>query len=172
MFLETERCILRYPSHDDSAAMLAAFTSTEFPKDLPLGLITCHEEVHKWIDHCQTGWTEGNIYSWVVERKYDHSLLGQVTLAQMNEIATWSLAYWIHPANWGQGYATEAAKKALKFGAEKLDATKFWASTARWNPYSERVLEKLGMVHVSDNPQGYIIKGKPIPTKEFELNLP
>jgi ribosomal-protein-alanine N-acetyltransferase len=172
LVLETKRCILRYPSHEDSAAMLTAFNSTKFPRDLPLGLITCLEEVHNWINHCQTGWAEGNIYSWVVEQKYEHTLLGQVTLARLNEPDTWSLAYWIHPKHWGQGYATEAAQMVLKFGTEKLNVTKFWAGTAKWNTPSERVLEKLGMLHVSDNPQGYNIKGKPIPTKEFELTLP
>ena len=40
------------------------------------------------------------------------------------------------------------------------------------NTSSERVLEKLGMVHTSDNPQGYNIQGKPISTKEFEMTLP
>ena len=172
MVLVTERCILRYPSHDDAAAMLNAFTSAEFPKDLPLGLITSLEEVNKWVDRCQTGWADGNIYSWVVEQKLDHTLFGQVTLTQLNETDTWSLAYWIHPNHWGQGYATEAAQKVLEFGIEKLNATKFWAGSAEWNTASERVLEKLGMAHVSDNPEGYSIEGKPIPIKEFELTLP
>lgn len=171
MVLETERCILRYPSHDDAAAMLTAFTSTEFPKDLPLGLITSLEEVNKWIDHCQTGWANGSIYSWIVDRKLNHTLLGQVTLAQLNESDTWSLAYWIHPKQWGQGYATEAAQKVLEFGIEILNVAKFWAGSAEWNTSSERVLEKLGMAHVSDNPQGYSIQGKPVAIKEFELTL-
>jgi len=170
--LETDRCILRYPSLNDAAAMLAAFTSAEFPKDLPLGLISSLDVVHDWIDRCQTGWANGDMYSWVVDFKPDHTLLGQVTLAQLDEPGTWSLAYWIHPKHWGQGYATEAAEKLLEFGAEKLNATKFWAGTAEWNTSSERVLEKLGMLHVVDNPQEYNIKGKPIPTKEFELTLP
>ena len=169
--LETNRCILRYPSHNDAAVMLIAFTSNEFPKDLPLGLIISLDEVHNWIDRCQTGWADGNMYSWVVDFKPDHSLLGQVTLAQMNEPDAWSLSYWIHPTHWGQGYATEAAEKVLELGTDTLEATKFWAGTAEWNTSSERVLEKLGMLHVADNPQGYNIKGKPIPTKEFELTL-
>ena len=170
--LETERCILRYPSHNDAPVMLAVFTSAEFPKDLPLGLITSPDEVHGWIDRCQTGWADEDMVSWVVDLKHDHTLLGQVTLAQLSKSDTWSLAYWIHPNHWGQGYATEAAKKVLEFGTEKLKATKFWAGTAEWNTSSVRVLEKLGMLHGSDNPQGYNIKGKPIPTKEFELTLP
>ena len=172
MVLETERCILRCPSHNDAPAMLAVFTSAEFPKDLPLGLITSPDQVHGWIDRCQAGWAAGGMYSWVVDLKRDHTLVGQVTLAQLDEPGTWSLAYWIHPNHWGQGYATEAAKKVLEFGTEKLKATKFWAGTAEWNTSSVRVLEKLGMLHGSDNPQGYNIKGKPIPTKEFELTLP
>ena len=170
--LGTERCILRCPSHNDAPAMLTVFTSAEFPKDLPLGLITSPDEVHVWIDRCLTGWSSGGMYSWVVDLKRDHTLVGQVTLVQLDEPGTWSLAYWVHPTHWRQGYATEAANKVLEFGKEKLNATKFWASTAEWNTSSERVLEKLGMLHCSNNPQGYNIQGKPIPTKEFELTLP
>ena len=96
----------------------------------------------------------------------------QFSLAQLDEPGTWSLAYWVHPTHWRQGYATEAANKVLEFGKEKLNATRFWASTAEWNTASERVLEKLGMLHCSNNPQGYNIQEKPIPTKEFELTLP
>jgi len=137
-----------------------------------LGLITSPDEVHVWIDRCLTGWSSGGMYSWVVDLKRDHTLVGQVTLVQLDEPGTWSLAYWVHPTHWRQGYATEAANKVLEFGKEKLNATKFWASTAEWNTSSERVLEKLGMLHCSNNPQGYNIQGKPIPTKEFELTLP
>jgi ribosomal-protein-alanine N-acetyltransferase len=147
--------------------MLAVFTSAEFPKDLPLGLITSPDEVHGWIDRCQTGWADGDMVSWVVDLKHDHTLLGQVTLAQLSKSDTWSLAYWIHPNHWGQGYATEAAKKVLEFGTEKLKATKFWAGTAEWNTSSVCVLEKLGMLHGSDNPQGYNIKGNRFPRKSL-----
>lgn len=170
--LETERCLLRYPSHNDAPAMLSAFSSTKFPKDLPLGLITSLNEVHNWITRCQAGWANGGMVSWVVDLKHGHTLVGQVTLAQLDEPDKWSLAYWIHPNHWGQGYATEAGNEVLKFGTEKLNAARFWAGTAEWNTSSARVLEKLGLQHVSDNPQGYIIKGKPIPTKEYELTLP
>ena len=170
--LETERCLLRYPSHDDAPTMLTAFTSAKFPKDLPLGLITSLTEVHNWINRCQTGWANGSMVSWVVDLKHDHTLVGQVTLALLDEPDKWSLAYWIHPNHWGQSYATEASNEVLKYGTEKLNAATFWAGTAEWNTSSSRVLEKLGMQHVSDSPQGYNIKGKPIPTKEYELTLP
>ncbi|NIN68021.1 MAG: GNAT family N-acetyltransferase, partial [Anaerolineae bacterium] len=68
---------------------------------------------------------------------------------------TWALAYWTHPERWGEGYATEGAQCVIKFGFERLGAASIWAGAAEWNHASNRVLEKLGMVHMSDNPQGY-----------------
>ena len=167
--LETERCILRYPSRNDALDMLSAFTSPSFPKDLPLGLLSSLDEVHGWIDHCQAGWAEGRIYSWVVEHKHNTNLVGQTTLARIPDTDSWSLAYWIHPDYWGGGYATEAAQKVLQFGSDTLKVTRFWAGSALWNAASERVLRKLGMQYVTTNPTGYTIQGKPVPTKEFEL---
>ena len=172
LLLETKRCILRYPSRDDAPAMLSAFTSPTFPKDLPLGLLSSLGEVHGWIDHCQAGWTDGHIYSWVVEHKHNANLVGQTTLAYVPASDSWSLAYWIRPNYWGRGYATEAARKVLQFGSETLKVTRFWAGSALWNAASERVLQKLGMEYVATNPAGYTIQGKPVPTKDFELSMP
>ena len=80
-----------------------------------------------------------------------------------------ALAFWIHPEQWGKGYATEGAQRILRFGFEKLGAKTIWASAGKWNTGSNRVLEKLGMKYINNNPQNYSSKGEPIPTYEYEI---
>lgn len=46
---------------------------------------------------------------------------------------------------WGQGYATEAARAALKFGFETLKLDEIVAMTVPANHRSRNVMEKLGM---------------------------
>lgn len=59
----------------------------------------------------------------------------------------------------------------MEFAFRDLGANRIWAGAATWNKGSLRVLEKLGMVHLSDNPEGYAINDEPIPTQEFEITL-
>ena len=54
------------------------------------------------------------------------------------------LGYWLGKPFWGQGYATEAAKKLVSFAFHDLKATSLWAGWYHDNPASGRVLEKLG----------------------------
>ena len=168
--LETLRCLLRYPSLKDASRIFWALRSPSFPKRVPLGQVNSLDEVEDWIHRSQKGWAEGSAFTWSIERRRDHVLLGQVTLSRKSEPNTWALAFWIHPECWGQGYATEAAERILEFGFLDLNAALIWAGAANWNHASVRTLEKLGMVYVSENPKGYFIDGEPIPTKEFEIS--
>jgi RimJ/RimL family protein N-acetyltransferase len=53
----------------------------------------------------------------------------------------------LDPDFWNQGYATEGAQAALKFGFEALQATEIVSFTVPANIRSRRVMEKLGMTY-------------------------
>lgn len=53
----------------------------------------------------------------------------------------WRLA----PAYWGRGYATEAARAALRFGFEQVGAAEIVAYTVPANARSQAVMRRLGM---------------------------
>jgi RimJ/RimL family protein N-acetyltransferase len=154
--LETSRCLLRHPESSDVSRALNAFTSQSFPREVPL-------------EGAQARWAEGSAYTWTVVRNCDRVLVGQVSLSRMPDPGRWALAFWTHPECWGEGYATEVAQRIIAFAFGELGATAVWAGAARCNRASSHVLKRLGMVHVSDNPRGYVIQGRPIPTKEFEI---
>jgi RimJ/RimL family protein N-acetyltransferase len=50
---------------------------------------------------------------------------------------------------WNQGYATEGARAALKFGFDSLHLPEIVSYTAVSNIRSRRVMEKLGMIHLT-----------------------
>lgn len=168
--LKTPRCRLRYPALEDAPLIYAALKSPSFPRDVPLGRTKSLEEIEERITRSHYAWVAGRAFIWSIESRSEGTLLGQVTLAKKDEADTWALAYWIHPQCWGQGYATEAAGQVIEFGFKRLGAEMIWAGAAEWNYTSIRVLEKLGMVHLSDNPQGYSIDGEAIPTREYEIS--
>ncbi|HBU63611.1 MAG: GNAT family N-acetyltransferase [Oceanicaulis sp.] len=61
----------------------------------------------------------------------------------------WELGYWIMPAAWGQGYATEAAQGLCDW-ARQHAMTPFTASHYEDNPASGRVLEKSGFGYTGE----------------------
>jgi len=51
--------------------------------------------------------------------------------------------------HWGRGYASEAARAAVRFGFERLGLKEIVSFTARTNLRSRRVMERIGMTHRS-----------------------
>ncbi len=49
--------------------------------------------------------------------------------------------------HWGNGYATEAAREALRYGFEELGLDEIVAFTTVSNAPSRRVMERIGMTH-------------------------
>lgn len=167
--LETERCRLRYPCIDDVRRLQSAFASPSFPSDVPLAQLTSSDQVTQWIEGSQARWARGEGYTWTVEEKTRGTIVGQVSLTRLPSGEGWALAFWSHPDCWGQGYAPEAANRAIHCAFEELGATRVWAAAATWNRASQRVLEKLGMAYVGDNSAGYTMQGRYIATLEFEI---
>jgi len=56
----------------------------------------------------------------------------------------------LHPDFWGQGYATEAATAALRFGFEEAGLTEIVAFTTTRNTRSQAAMERIGMVRARD----------------------
>ena len=56
-----------------------------------------------------------------------------------------AIGYELAPEQWGNGYATEAARAIVEFGFTELRLHRVWAWCAADNTGSAHVLEKLGM---------------------------
>lgn len=167
--LMTKRLILRYPKLDDAAQISFVVKSPQFPEQLPLKEVGTENEIRDWIRRLHEGWETGRVFSWIAEDRDSRIMLGQVTLSKLEGDNLWAMAFWIHPDHWSQGYATEGAERVLAFGFEVIGAKKIWAGAGEWNAGSFRVLEKIGMNFIGHNPQGYISKGEPIITREYEI---
>ena len=85
-------------------------------------------------------------YALAVVLRAGERLIGQVGLtisnSQYDEAFIW---YSINRADWGQGYATEAAGRLLRFGFEAAGLRRIFAECHPANLASARVLEKIGM---------------------------
>ncbi|WP_319582066.1 GNAT family protein [uncultured Pseudodesulfovibrio sp.] len=60
------------------------------------------------------------------------------------EAHTATVGYWLSPAHWGQGLATEAVGELVRFMRDQTVIEQLTATCFGWNPASRRVLEKTG----------------------------
>lgn len=90
-------------------------------------------------------WASGEQAIWAITRTDTGALLGSMGLTFSAAHRSAELGYWIAPADWGQGYATEAAQAAMHFGFDALGLYRIHAHYLARNPASGAVLRKLGM---------------------------
>lgn len=79
------------------------------------------------------------------ERQHDR-LIGRCSLIiDSKEPCSAALGYHLARADWGQGYATEAARTLVEFAFTRLGLHRLYAECRPENVASVRVMEKLGM---------------------------
>jgi RimJ/RimL family protein N-acetyltransferase len=107
------------------------------------------EKSGAWLERQLRHWREHGYGRFAVER--EGVVVGFVGLSQADfdagivpavEVA-WRLVF----DHWGQGYATEAARAAIRDGFERLGLDEIVGVTTPGNTRSRRVMDRLGMVH-------------------------
>ena len=79
------------------------------------------------------------------------------------------IGYWIGVPFWGNGYATEAAREVVRYGFERLNLNRIFATHFKGNEKSGRVLEKIGMRHEGCIRQGVLKSGKFIDLEMYSI---
>jgi RimJ/RimL family protein N-acetyltransferase len=86
---------------------------------------------------------------WIVERTDGAAVIGVVGLAHVGFVAPFTpaieIGWRLAPAQWGRGYAAEAAAAALDDGFGRLDLDEIVAFTVPANQRSQRLMARLGM---------------------------
>ena len=97
-------------------------------------------------------------------------LIGGIGL-NMTGHASAELGYWLTPAAWGRGYATEAARAVIDMARHALPLRRIEASHHLDNPASRRVLEKLGFREVRREPLYSLARGGDVDCAVLALDL-
>ena len=104
-----------------------------------------------FVDRIEAGFTEHGFGVWAVELLDQGAFIGFAGLLHQTFEAPFTPAFEIgyrlaRPA-WGQGYATEAAREAVRHGFERVGLDEIVSMTATGNVRSQAVMKKLGMTH-------------------------
>lgn len=149
MRIVSKRLVLR-PWNDTDRQPFADLSADPVVMEHLLPLPT-RDASDAWIDRQLMHLATDGFCFWAVEAKDGGTFMGAVGLLRVGYAAHftpaieigWRIARWF----WGQGYAPEAARAALRFGFEDLRLQEIVANTATGNGRSRRVMAKLGMSH-------------------------
>lgn len=141
--IETERIILRPLTVDDAKDV---FEWTGDKRVAEYMIYPYHKRIEVTEEWLKSLKILENEYTWGFVRKSDGKLIGSGGIRFRIDENAWSFGYNFRYDCWGNGYATETAKRMIKYVIENHNAKDFVAEHALENYASGRVIEKCGLV--------------------------
>jgi RimJ/RimL family protein N-acetyltransferase len=166
--LTTERLRLRAVSYDDIPFVFDASQFPGFCDGMRWEPPSSADELKAVTAKNIESWISGTQYTFTIESIDTGALLGRVALRFLQK-GLWYVGFWVHPDHWNAGIATEAAKALVAFAFNALQASAVLSSHATWNVASQRVIEKIGMQRIGENPCGFTKEGRPVPELEYAI---
>jgi ribosomal-protein-alanine N-acetyltransferase len=141
--LESKRLLLRPPEPRDVPAIVSWIGDWDVAKNLS----KCphpytEKDAEEFLIRSAEGRARGTDFGFGIVSKAEGRYLGQIGLHLKD--GKFEVGYWLGKPFWGQGYASEAARRAVSFAFHELKAETVWAGWFHDNPASGHVLEKLG----------------------------
>lgn len=145
----TARLLLRPWQDSDREPFAALNADPEVMRYFPSLLSRAQSDA--MVDRIQQRMAEQGWGLWAVQRQDTTAFIGFVGLARPNAELPFApcveVGWRLARAHWHQGFATEAAREALRIGFECLRLPEIVSFTAAINQPSRAVMERLGMVN-------------------------
>ncbi|MEO0422722.1 MAG: GNAT family N-acetyltransferase [Pseudomonadota bacterium] len=146
--LRTPRLLMRQWREEDLAVLIAMGESPKVMAHYPSTLTPVQCEA-MW-QRLYEGIAERGWGLWATERLDTGELIGFVGITPPRHRTPYDpcieIGWRLLESHWRQGFATEAAQAALRFGFEELALGEILAWTSLGNQRSQAVMERLGMI--------------------------
>jgi RimJ/RimL family protein N-acetyltransferase len=140
--LETERLILRGWRESDFEALAAIHGDPDVMRFL--GGVQERSDVWRALAGLAGHWVLRGYGKWAVERKSDGAMMGRVGLINPEGWPALELGWTLGKPYWGQGYATEAAEAAMRYGFLTQKVDRLVSCIDSQNIPSQNVARRLG----------------------------
>ena len=144
--IETDRLRLRpFREEDAPEHHRVIYGDAEVMRYLPGGVPRTLEQTQELLARFARHWADHGFGAWAVLDKQKDILMGQCGLQTLPGTRRVEVFYALGAAYWNQGYTTEAARAALRFGFEEAGLPEVTALAVPENVASRRVMVKVGM---------------------------
>jgi RimJ/RimL family protein N-acetyltransferase len=143
VILETERLLLRFFREDDFEQYSRICADPEVMRFLggqPLTDFQVWHQMAYFVGH----WYFRSYGMWAVEEKSTGNLVGRIGFLHPTGWPGFELGWTLARESWGNGYATEGARRALKYAFNEMNRDHVISLIAAENVASIRVAERLG----------------------------
>ena len=164
--METPQLLLR-PWRDEDRKPFAAMSRDQDVMKYLLPFAS-HAAAMAWIDRQTAHLQQHGFCFWALESRTTGEFVGATGLLRIGYEAHFTPAVevgWrLGRKHWGQGFAVEAATRALRFGFEDLGLPEIVANTVPANVNSQKVMKRLGMTRdpEDDFDHPLIAEGSPL----------
>lgn len=146
MLLETSRLLLRPMHAADVDALVAMDSDPEVMRYIASGAATDLPAQRAKVEaFVASPPYRAPLGFWAITRRGDDRFRGWACLKPLEQGPDIEVGYRLPRAEWGQGFATEAAARLLRHGFESVELEEIVAVTHPENAASQRVLEKVGL---------------------------
>lgn len=149
--IETPRLLLRPFRLSDKSPLTKLLTDPavmQFSVSGPKPDVEIADDLHDWVANHRSGWPE----RWAVTKGSTGECIGfcGFSFHPVAQQWVWELGYRLLPAEWGRGYATEAAAACRDWFFANMPFDKFVLMIDPANVASARVAEKITAKHEFD----------------------
>ncbi|MEV0229180.1 GNAT family N-acetyltransferase [Nonomuraea sp. NPDC050786] len=148
----TQRLIMRRWRDEDREPFAAMNADPEVMEHFP-ALLTRAESDH-FVDRIEEEFDRHGYGLWALEVRESGSFIGFTGLIWQTFdqpfLPAWEVGWRLARPAWGHGYATEAAREAVRYAFDEAGLDEIISMTAKRNTRSQAVMKRLGMTRLAD----------------------
>jgi RimJ/RimL family protein N-acetyltransferase len=148
--LETKRLRLLPWEPEDWVQLRPIATDPEVVRYISGGEPWPDERIREFVERQVAGFATRGYCFWRLEHKADGEIIGFCGLQPLDGTPEIEIGWWLARARWGHGYATEAAREALRDAFDRSELKRVVAIAQAENRASTHIMEKLGMRYERD----------------------
>lgn len=143
--IETERLLIQEWEPDDWLPFRRIASDPEVMRYIGTGVPWTDERTRQFVARQIENFNRYGFCMWKLVEKATGRLIGHCGLQYLGTTGEIEIGWWLARDCWGRGFATEAAKAALRYGFETLHLRRIVAIVQPDNQASINVTRKLGM---------------------------
>jgi RimJ/RimL family protein N-acetyltransferase len=148
--LKTERLHLLPWRAEDWLQLRPIATDPEVVRYISSGVPWSDERIREFVERQVAGFAARGYCFWRLQHKADGEVIGFCGLQPLEGTSEIEIGWWLARTRWGQGFATEAAREALRDAFERVALERVVAIAQAENRASTHIMEKLGMRYERD----------------------